>query len=272
MVRCVHIIITAAAIRRVRVTETMDPSEFTVVLPSNASTTLFPENTLTHYRTRLAHHLNLHSNAWIVGLREITFPESWHNLHNGWVLVRHENLDKTVKFELKKGYYAVPQRLIDEIHQILMNAQIEKEVHFYYDEITNRVRLKIHSNQLKIGLSPQIRSMLGFSKAETFFEDGMHVSDSPVDMMEGFSSLYIYSNIAQNRMVGDSLVPLLRHVPFEYNKRRQQQWIQFQNVEYIPVANGNTDLIEIDIRRDDGTRVSFESGKVVVTLHFMVKR
>lgn len=244
---------------------------FSVVLPSNSCPQLFPGNTLASYKVKLAKRLDLQPGMWMVGLREIAFPRNWKNLQDGWIQIHFNELDRTTKFLLKSGYYDSVSDLLEQVHQLLINAHIEKQVVLYYDDITARVILQNKSDHLLISFSSQIKGILGFvSRREFYFDKGVHTGDRAVDMTEGFSSLYVYTNIVENRLVGDSLVPLLRTVPFDTGKRRSiHQWIQFQHVEYLPVINSNSDVIEINIRRDDGTLVAFEGGKVVITLHFI---
>ena len=61
---------------------------FYLTLPSNSSLNYYPGNTLTHYTTVLAQDIDL-SGRWEVGLSEIQYPRSWHNIQNGksWINV-----------------------------------------------------------------------------------------------------------------------------------------------------------------------------------------
>ena len=95
--------------------------------------------------------------------------------------------------------------------------------------------------------------------------------EKAADITEGFSALYIYSDIVQNRIVGDTMASLVRVVPIEQKRLINSSgvnWVRFQHIQYIPVNKTYTDTVEINIRRDNGDIVPFESGKVVLTLHF----
>jgi len=243
---------------------------FSLVLPSNSSPELFPENVISHFKVKVAKPINLSSDSWFVGLREISFPQSWSNVQHGWIQIDYGDTGRIVKFQLKSGYYHNASVLLDQIHQVFVNGHVETKVTVYHDNITDRIMVRVVDEQLRICFSQQICNLLGFDTGpDKKFDHGVHTGERMIDMMEGFSSLYVYSNLVQNRRVGDSLVPLLRHVPFDSSKRRKHHWVQFRHIEYLPIASCNTDVIEIDIRRDDGSRVSFETGKVVVTLHFI---
>ncbi len=45
----------------------------------------------------------------------------------------------------------------------------------------------------------------------------------------------------------------------------------FKNIQYVPASDLDTELIEVDIRRDDGTPVAFKGGKVVLNVHIRDK-
>ena len=104
-------------------------------------------------------------------------------------------------------------------------------------------------------------NMLGFhadgvTSASGGYKTMERDSTSVIDMAQGFYSLYIYTNVVESRVVGDSVVPLLRIVPIE-GKHGEVVSKSFDIVQYIPVSNKEFTTIEIDIR-----------GRVTVTLHF----
>ena len=59
---------------------------FYVTLPSNSSLSDFPQNTLTHYVTRLKNPLRLNGN-YEVALAQILFPKNWKYRPDGTILV-----------------------------------------------------------------------------------------------------------------------------------------------------------------------------------------
>ena len=87
------------------------------------------------------------------------------------------------------------------------------------------------------------------------------------DLDQGFSSLYVYCNVVQPTVVGDTFVPLLRIVPVE-GKTDHTVTRTYQNIQYLPVQANNFETVEIQIAKDTGELVPFERGKAVVTLHF----
>ena len=100
----------------------------------------------------------------------------------------------------------------------------------------------------------------GDGQLYTFVKEG----DSVVDMKQGFESLYVYTNVVESRVVGDSLVPLLR---IDTRRARTYDLETFRARSVLAlVAQGV--FFNIDIRDDTGHAVPFERGKVTVTLHF----
>jgi hypothetical protein len=91
------------------------------------------------------------------------------------------------------------------------------------------------------------------------------------DLQRGFYSLYVYCNIVEHVVVGDAKVPLLRTVNFD-NRSGSNVSRTYNNVQYVPIQTNQFDAIEIDIRDDTGRRVAFERGKVIITLHFRLRK
>jgi hypothetical protein len=90
-------------------------------------------------------------------------------------------------------------------------------------------------------------------------------------LQRGFHSLFVYCDIAEHVVVGDVKVPLLRTVNISGKEGVMISKI-YQTVQYVPIQRKQFDTIEIDIRDDTGRRVPFQRGKVIVTLHFRLKK
>ena len=88
-----------------------------------------------------------------------------------------------------------------------------------------------------------------------------------VNMNQGFDTIYLYTDVVESRIVGDSLVPLLRCLPVRGGHGATVS-DRFTNVHYVPLLRKEFGTIEVDIRDDTGRRVSFEYGRVTVTFHF----
>ena len=96
-------------------------------------------------------------------------------------------------------------------------------------------------------------------------------ADDVVSMTRGFDTIYVYTDVVESRIVGDSLAPLLRALPVSGSHGATVS-DRFTNIHYVPLLYSHFKSIEMDIRDDTGRRVPFEYGRVTVTLHFRRRR
>jgi hypothetical protein len=240
-------------------------SDFYLTIPSNASPDLHPDNTLTHYITTLPQRISL-SGQWECGMVEIQYPHSWYNVRSdnaSFAIATtnsQENYDIS-KGKIEAGYYDRPERMIAAINNTLKKASDETKVTLSYSKITQKVTVDLDPGTI---LSMDMSNIHGFNNS---FVTTAREADSVVVMAQGFHALYVYTNVVESRVVGDSVVPLLRIVPLE-GKHGDVVSKNFDNVQYITVLHREFTTIEIDIRDDAGRHVPFERGRVTVTLHF----
>ena len=97
----------------------------------------------------------------------------------------------------------------------------------------------------------------------TYRKEAEHV----VQMDQGFDTIYVYTDVVESRIVGDSVAPLLRALPVG-GRHGETVSDRFTNIHYVLLLYSHFKSIEIDIRDDIGRRVPFEYGRVTVTLHF----
>lgn len=94
--------------------------------------------------------------------------------------------------------------------------------------------------------------------------------DGALDLNSGLYSIFIYTNIIEPVLIGDSYAPLLRTVFIEGNYGDLIQKI-FTHPHYITINTENLKMIEISLRNDQGEFIPFEYGKVMIKLHFRKK-
>jgi hypothetical protein len=87
---------------------------FYLTLPSNSSMNYCPNNTLTHYTTKLPKITDL-DRAWKIGLAEIQYTHSWYSVMNNeaWLKVhfyKESELQKHLVL-LPDGYYSSAKRI-----------------------------------------------------------------------------------------------------------------------------------------------------------------
>ena len=81
----------------------------------------FPDNTLTHYKTKLPETIDLEG-QWEVGLLEIQYPHTWYNIKHddAWFRVRNKsNLNLLDRVILPAGYYQSIEDMIKAMKIVL---------------------------------------------------------------------------------------------------------------------------------------------------------
>lgn len=250
--------------------------DFYLTLPSNSSMNYYPDNTLTDYITLLPNTIDLEGD-WEVGLVEIQYPHNWHNVSGStnerMFEIRLPSTDnpegpmETYLFALYAGYYPTPEFLVKKITKVANVALIPtgKTIELKYDPVQEKVKLQ--PTPCILTVPEQIQMMLGM---ETNTLTSVDFSEQVVNM-QPLDSLYVYCDVTEPRVVGDSLVPLLRIVPVEGAHSNLVTRI-YENVHYVRVQRKSFQTIEIYIRDRTGKKVPFERGTLNVTLHFRQRK
>ena len=95
---------------------------------------------------------------------------------------------------------------------------------------------------------------------------------NPVNVNLGFDILYIYTDCVEQQLVGDVQAQLLQNLCVNNFDSIPIQTTSFESPHYIPLARKDFDTIEINIRDETGRKVPFQFGRVVVKLHFRLRR
>ena len=265
---------------------------FYLTLPSNSSMGYHPDNSLNHYITQLPRAVELNG-EWEVGLAEIQYPHSWYNVREPASLIvfdgreyeamnistltscpssyeevcevsRSRGVPHSKLIRIKPGFYTA-RLLIDSLNANLTENGVEQSIKFHLEERQQKVMVNFKSEGSKLFMSDSIRELLGFDQA---LIDKDQTGSRVVDIDQSFCGLFVYCNVVEPRIVGDTTTPLLRIVPVNHDDRGKNVTRAYEKIFYCPVATKNFSSIEILIRDDTGQAVSFEFGKVTVTLHF----
>ena len=102
-------------------------------------------------------------------------------------------------------------------------------------------------------------------------QDTYYTGDNVCDLQRGFYFLCVYCDILEDVLVGDVKTPLLRTVNINGKDDKMVSRI-YQTVQYVTVQRRQFETIEVDIRDDTCRRVPFQRGKVIVTLHFCLRK
>ena len=175
--------------------------------------------------------------------------------------------------EMQYGYYEDVQHVVTEMNNTIVSGTSDDRIRDVLPQLcyagnTRRVTVTFPRGGY-ILLSEELAAILGFSTKLNRHPapGGSLEGDRVSDVRGGMHGMYVYCDVLENVPVGDSLAPLLRIVDVE-GLNGDTIHRTFVHPRYVPLQKKEFDSIEIDIRDDTGAPVPFESGKLVVTLHF----
>ena len=255
-------------------------TEMYLTLPSNTKD--FTSNTSSTFRVNLPNPLEL-SGEWQVALVEIQYPHSWYNLNDpdgNWIMVWSMELEKAnynslVQLDVPSGSYTDVDELLSAIQREMKGLKtpvktldLNRNLKLEYTPLDKRIRLKMHPKAIKsVMFGKQLQYMLGLDDQwPKQFHKSVHLAKYPPDLTAGFNTIFVYSDIVQPQVVGNTLVPLLRTVPTE-GKYGDSVDRVFLAPHYIPLRTKTINSVEIAIKDDTDTPVKFNFGKVIVKLH-----
>lgn len=243
-------------------------TDFYLTLLSNSSTNYFPENLSTRFCTQLQRSVKL-SEEWCVALVELQYPCTLLSVNNQgnviYVVFKTSNgsIEKSIRIEA--GNY---DTIDDLLLQINSNVYIIDKVSFSINLSTKRVSVDFRSDEIKsLKLCNTLSLQLGFEPGTDLFI--MRHGSHPANILHGIApQLFIYCDIIEPQVVGDTIAQLLRIVTVDKSKYLYGTHKMLPQPHYVPVLKREFETLEIDIRSDSGEPVPFEFGTVCVTLHF----
>jgi len=111
-------------------------------------------------------------------------------------------------------------------------------------------------------LNDPLTRALGF-KENTFNGPNTYVGER---INEEPNTMYVYCDLIEHVIVGDTRVPLLRTFGME-KSLGDVVHRTFPNLFYVPLQKKHFDSVEINIMTDAGDAMPFAFGKSVVILH-----
>ena len=239
--------------------------KFHIVLPSNSSTKLYPNNKMSSFKVHLTNPLELDPTKWEVALSEIQLVHSWYNIRKGKSSLIKETQGVKSVIDVSEGYYPSIQKLVEEISA---NDDFLNPIKFEYNTLNQKVKINIPENvKLKLNGSDVARC-LGFEGSEILREGT--ISSTSVSTVNAYRSIYVYTDIIENQYVGDVKVPLLRVIPVT-SQHGDNVCVKYDRPYFYNLSRSRIQTIEIDLRDDTGELISFEGGRSIVTLVFRRK-
>ncbi len=204
------------------------------------------------------------------------------NKVDNWILFNVDTAKgkcSVVDVNVPEGSYRTIGELINTIDETVnqwkpTDIKLKLKDHFKiaYMPILKRVRIKLNTTTIKgMVLGTTLQYMLGFGgEWSRSFTKAVHIADYPPDLTGGFNTLFVYCNLLQPQIVGNSLVPLLRTVPITGSYGYSVDKV-FLAPHYIPLRNKSFDTIETSIKDDTNCPVKFNFGKSIVKVHLRHK-
>lgn len=246
---------------------------FYCVLPSNSSVDYFPDNRISSYKVKLPHRIIGSQEEYEVALMECTYKNT---IKTVW----KDEVDRTISIidstqpdgKAQGAAFVIPDinyssiiTLLNEISKGLEDLQNETITVTLLKE-TNRVEVDIKSGSLLI--SSAVSQALGFRGNRSI--DSSTLAMEPPKAWNGMSHIFIYSDIIEPQVVGNSLVPLLRMVNIvgEEGQIITQTFRPF----YFPVQRTDFDTVSILLCNEYGEEIQFQGGIAAVIVHFRKRK
>ena len=264
---------------------------FIVELVSNASSSIYPDNTLASFTNFPPEQLYLDGD-WEVALLEITYPALYNNITEGkfWYVPQRSTSKKSNNEEtreaLNESYESVTilpgmYLSLDEIFQSMNDAlrlrnRQSVELKWKVDSITRHCEIELASDKSQLVFASQdLCSILGFSQSVWFSSKGPHRSEFPIDILR-FHSVMVYTDIVEFSINGDTKAPILRCFPFNNKIQRDSisvtkysNYVSFDNLQFRRLLKNSIHSIKVELRSPTGELIPFVAvGITRLTLLF----
>ena len=154
-------------------------------------------------------------------------------------------------------------------------------VKFLYNNNTNMVEVQVIGSA-EVMITQDLAEILGFNQDRFPLKSGYipspalpevpvrkhtFIANHPADVDRGRHMMLMYCDVLESVAVGDTLAPLLRKVDINggFGTTIHRNYDQ---PRYLPIQKLNFESLEIHIKDGYGHPMPFESGTLIVTLHF----
>lgn len=103
---------------------------------------------------------------------------------------------------------------------------------------------------------------------DDILDNATYTSEHGVDLNFDTHSLFVYCNLVEESLVGNTYSKLLRIVPTPPERHGEYVTTTFLNPQYLSLATSFVSYVEIVVLNDVGRPVMFDRGKLNATLHF----
>ena len=190
----------------------MGGTHFYLTLPNNSSLGDFPDNKTTSYRVKLPQTIDLERN-WEGGLYSVSYPNTWYTLQDGSD-THIFYADKSGVFKqaiIDYGYYHSMQDLVKVVNKALAK-NVNDNIKLTYNAVNRKATAQLTGTNSAYLVECPLSLRYGDNdlKIVTKTTVSPYVTDLTV-----VSTSYVYCNIVEPQVVGDTNVQLLKSIPAE---------------------------------------------------------
>ena len=250
---------------------------------SNVSGELFPDNTHSSFTNLLPEQVNLEVQGE-VAISEITYPSMHQNITEGYFKFFDEKLSKsTSTYNPEPGLYIYITDVVEAMNRLIQETNNHNETCI---TVKDSRRMQKALNMLandSSGLSFCITNLVDIfgNNVKNHFGvlkkgKGPHEPQFAYDIVR-IHSLFIYSDLVEYNIVGDTKAPLLRCFPFISKLKggdiittgQYMNYQTFSNLQFRPLLKKCFHSIHIDLRDTSGEKIPFVSvGSTRLVLMF----
>ncbi len=232
-----------------------------------------PNNTASQYATKLNEVIEL-DGSWEVGLLEASFPSKADNALSDKCFFTIHFPDKYARVDLPAGYYWNA----DEILVALNVAQRRKLRIIPGQDLYVMFRLSLRKTRFmvritnsfveKVSFSEDLACLLGFEPNKHYTGRPQQTAEHSVNLMGSLNLLYVYCDLLEQVLVGDTKAPLLRIASRPPQTTLHAEHVTFNPVQYVPLQKKCFDSVAIYMMTDTGVPMPFSPGKSLAVLEF----
>jgi len=248
-----------------------------------------PQNTASQFTTKLSEVVELEG-KWEVGLLETSFPGKVVNVFGGkFSYSVHKIAQQRIDCILNDGIYPSIVSVLHEMKRAWQRAtnpskrrrrdgdeRAKQLVTFEYSARSGRVSFTFTATAhdvVAVSFSSDLAVMLGYEADRQYVHGLRNVvkAEKPIHLSAKINNVYIYCDLLEHVLVGDTKTPLLRIVNRKTDVRRLHDSVEhvtFNPVQYVPLQKKCFDTVSIQMMTDFGQPMPFVPGKSLVVLEF----
>ena len=243
---------------------------FYITLPSNVKS-FETSNKIGNYTTQLAkRYIFPNDEDWEVGIAEVSYGKNWYNLHTRQKVnlfsisadpskQRITQIDNVTSY-IEPGLYAKPKLLVKKINELItrkFGGTIKNLLRLYLNRFNQKISYTLGKDNGEIffiNFESGLSRILGLEekgktiyqtisthgkfskKLEEAYKSKVVNAIRPVDLYAGYHTLYVYSDIVDYSVIGNTYSQLLRSLEVPTNKDFGDQVVlTYPNPIYVPI-------------------------------------